>query len=93
MPRAARTVAKGFPGKLSWVAHGLVKLFGISSIHLLKSFIDTKELLDGDRIWQVGIHVTFLVSAVALAWIERLTAQSSNHKTQNTNLRPLRIVD
>jgi uncharacterized protein (TIGR00645 family) len=47
-------------------------IIGISSIHLLKTFInagayDTKVLL-----WQTVIHVAFLASAMALAYTDRL---------------------
>ena len=47
-------------------------IIGISSIHLLKTFInaaayDTKVLL-----WQTTIHVAFLISALALAYVDRL---------------------
>ena len=47
-------------------------IIGISSIHLLKTFInagayDTKVLL-----WQTVIHVAFLASAMALAFTDRL---------------------
>ena len=47
-------------------------IIGISSIHLLRTFInagayDTKVLL-----WQTVIHVAFLASAMALAYTDRL---------------------
>jgi uncharacterized protein (TIGR00645 family) len=47
-------------------------IIGISSIHLLKTFInagayDTKVLL-----WQTLIHIAFLGSAMALAFTDRL---------------------
>lgn len=40
-------------------------LIGISSIHLLKTFIDV-EKISNDRVvmWQVVIHVTFVASAI-----------------------------
>ncbi|MCC7305834.1 MAG: TIGR00645 family protein [Alphaproteobacteria bacterium] len=50
-------------------------LVGISSIHLLKTFIDIEHLTDRVVIAQVGIHMTFLVSALLMAW----TAQISQH--------------
>jgi len=50
-------------------------IIGISSIHLLKTFInagayDTKVLM-----WQTIIHVAFLLSAMALALVDRLLPQ------------------
>ena len=57
-------------------------LVGISGIHLLKSFIDiTKK--DPDNIkWQVIIHIVFLLSALALAYTEKLlyTSEGSSSK-------------
>ena len=50
-------------------------IIGISSIHLLKTFInagayDTKVLM-----WQTLIHLAFLLSAMALAFVDRLLPQ------------------
>jgi uncharacterized membrane protein YqhA len=46
-------------------------IVGISSIHLLQSFINASKI-DGDTLlWQTVIHLTFVVSAVALALIDR----------------------
>ena len=49
-----------------------LSIIGISSIHLLKTFInaanyDTKVLM-----WQTIIHVAFLASAIAIAYTDRL---------------------
>ena len=56
-------------------------LIGISSIHLLKSFINADKLPDRVLIAQVGIHVCFLLSAMALGFADRLlsNAQSKAH--------------
>jgi uncharacterized protein (TIGR00645 family) len=47
-------------------------LIGISSIHLLKTFIDVKQHTEREVMWQVIIHLAFVGSAVCLAWIERI---------------------
>jgi uncharacterized protein (TIGR00645 family) len=52
-------------------------LIGISSIHLLKTFINAEKMLDtstGNAVimWQVIIHVVFLISAVALGYTAKL---------------------
>lgn len=45
-------------------------LIGISSIHLLKTFINAPNIKDPTSIqWQVIIHLVFVVSSVALAYI------------------------
>ena len=51
-------------------------LISISSIHLLKTFIEVREpgfVVVNDAIkWQVVIHSLFLVSALVLAWTDRI---------------------
>ena len=56
-------------------------IIGISSIHLLKTFInaanyDTKVLM-----WQTIIHVTFLLSALAIAYTDKIL--NSTHKASH----------
>jgi uncharacterized protein (TIGR00645 family) len=54
-------------------------IIGISSIHLLATFIKARSM-DGETImWQILLHLTFVVSAVALAYIDRLTLPAGNH--------------
>jgi uncharacterized protein (TIGR00645 family) len=70
------------PEWLSHVNAGVLKvklataLVSISSIHLLKTFIEVKSPLvafsNNGVMWQVIIHVVFVVSAIALAWTDRL---------------------
>jgi uncharacterized protein (TIGR00645 family) len=44
----------------------------ISSIHLLKAFMNV-ELIGNDKLmWLVVIHLTFVVSALLLAYIDRV---------------------
>jgi len=47
-------------------------IIGISSIHLLKTFINAAHYDDRVIIAQVGIHITFLLSAIAIAASDRL---------------------
>jgi uncharacterized protein (TIGR00645 family) len=80
----SRLHLKGHPDQPEWLSHvnaGILKvklataLIGISSIHLLKTFINAanKDMEEKTMLWQVIIHVTFVASAIALAWIDRLT--------------------
>lgn len=66
--------------ELEWmksVNAGLLKvklsmaLIGISSIHLLKTFINMENISDRIIIWQCVIHVIFVVSALLLAKTEK----------------------
>jgi uncharacterized protein (TIGR00645 family) len=47
-------------------------IIGISSIHLLKSFINAANYDEKVLMWQTIIHITFLVSALAIALVDRL---------------------
>ncbi len=78
----SRLHLKDHPDQPEWLSHvnaGILKvklataLIGISSIHLLKTFINAGNLETKMMLWQVIIHVTFVASAIALAWIDRLT--------------------
>lgn len=69
------------PDQPEWLSHvnaGVLKvklataLIGISSIHLLKSFINAEQLADRVIIAQVVIHLSFLISALAIAWTDRV---------------------
>jgi len=69
------------PDQPEWLDHldaGAMKiklalaLIGISSIHLLRTFIDPSKLSNFTVMWQVAIHVTLLVSALTIAYTNRL---------------------
>jgi len=47
-------------------------IIGISSIHLLKTFINAQHHEDRVIIAQIAIHITFLLSAIAIAASDRL---------------------
>ncbi len=51
-------------------------LVGVSGIHLLITFINIKSYESEQVMWQVIIHVVFLISSVMLAYSEKLL----NHK-------------
>jgi uncharacterized protein (TIGR00645 family) len=70
------------PDQPEWLSHvnaGVLKvklataIIGISSIHLLKTFINAAQYDQKTMLWQTLIHLTFVVSAVAIAFTERLT--------------------
>src|SRR6188768_2917683 len=54
-------------------------IIGISSIHLLKTFINAAHHDDKVIIAQVGIHFTFLLSAMAIAASDRLMPHGPAH--------------
>jgi len=69
------------PDQPEWLSHvnaGVLKvklataLIGISSIHLLKTFINAEHVADRVIMWQVAIHLSFLISAIAIAVTDRI---------------------
>ncbi|WP_129642190.1 TIGR00645 family protein [Peristeroidobacter agariperforans] len=73
--------------KLSWLgkldANSLKlkvasSIVAISSIHLLRAFMETPTLVDKGNtlMWYVIIHLTFVVSAVMMGLLDRITAKS-----------------
>ena len=79
----SRLNLQGHPDEPEWLSHvnaGVLKvklataLIGISSIHLLKTFINAQHLPEAIIKWQVVIHLTFVVSALAMAYTDRLTS-------------------
>jgi len=53
-------------------------IIGISSIHLLKTFINAANYDEKVLLWQTVIHVTFLLSAIAIAYTDRLLTGTHN---------------
>jgi uncharacterized protein (TIGR00645 family) len=47
-------------------------IIGISSIHLLKTFINAANYTDKVLMWQTLIHIAFLLSAMAIAMADRI---------------------
>ena len=77
------------PDSPEWLSHmnantmkiklGLA-LIGISSIHLLKTFINIQKISDREILWQVVIHGMFLLSAFFLAYTSKVS-QDITHVT------------
>ena len=81
----SRLGVEGHPDEPEWLDHvnaGVLKvklsmaLISISSIHLLKTFISPDQNSTHTILWQVVIHVAFLVSAVVMALVDRLTTHT-----------------
>ena len=78
----SRMDLQNHPDQPEWLSHvnaGVLKvklataIIGISSIHLLKTFINAANYEEKVLLWQTVIHLTFVLSAVAIAWTERIT--------------------
>jgi uncharacterized protein (TIGR00645 family) len=79
----SRMGLQAHPDQPEWLSHvnaNVLKvklaaaIIGISSIHLLKSFISASSMNTHTLLWQTAIHVVFLASAVAIAFLDRLMA-------------------
>jgi uncharacterized protein (TIGR00645 family) len=79
----SRMKLEGHPDQPEWLSHvnaSVLKvklataIIGISSIHLLKTFINADNYSDRVLIAQTAIHITFLLSAMAIAFTDRLMA-------------------
>ncbi|MBI1651056.1 TIGR00645 family protein [Hyphomicrobium sulfonivorans] len=84
----SRLKLDGHPDQPEWLDHvnaSVLKIklamaiIGISSIHLLKTFIeagnlgsDGAKLTEAGVMWQTIIHIVFILSAVGIAYVDRL---------------------
>ena len=57
-----------------------LSIIGISSIHLLKTFINAGNYSDKVLIAQTAIHITFLLSALAIAYTDKLMSSTASGK-------------
>jgi uncharacterized protein (TIGR00645 family) len=86
----SRLNLQGHPDQPEWLSHvnaGVLKvklamaIIGISSIHLLRTFIESGSMGSaGGRVtqegamWQTIIHSVFILSAIGIAHVDRLSA-------------------
>ena len=84
----SRLELENHPDQPEWLPHvnaGVLKvklataIIGISSIHLLKTFINAAQYDEKVLIWQTLIHLTFVFSAVAIAFTEKITRDNEQH--------------
>ncbi len=77
----SRMNLEGHPDQPEWLSHvnaSVLKvklataIIGISSIHLLKTFINADNYSDRVLIAQTAIHITFLLSAIAIAYTDKI---------------------
>jgi uncharacterized protein (TIGR00645 family) len=77
----SRLNLEGHPDQPEWLSHvnaSVLKvklataIIGISSIHLLKTFINADNYSDKVLLWQTVIHIAFLLSALSIALTDRL---------------------
>lgn len=85
----SRLNLQGHPDEPEWLSHvnaGVLKIklamaiIGISSIHLLRTFIEAGGLTSGKTaytetgvMWQTIIHTVFILSAIGIAYVDRVS--------------------
>ena len=88
----SRMRLEGHPDQPEWLSHvnaSVLKvklataIIGISSIHLLKTFINAAAYDEKTLLWQTAIHITFLLSALAVAATDRLMPQPRAHAARH----------
>jgi len=76
------------PDQPEWLSHvnaNVLKvklamaIIGISSIHLLRTFIEAEQHSEKALLWQTMIHLAFIASAIALAFIDRMSQPQLGH--------------
>jgi uncharacterized protein (TIGR00645 family) len=91
----SRLGLEGHPDQPEWLSHvnaSVLKIklamaiIGISSIHLLRTFIEAGNLGSGRTtytesavLWQTIIHVVFICSAIGISFVDRLSQPPNGH--------------
>jgi uncharacterized protein (TIGR00645 family) len=95
----SRLRLQGHPDQPEWLSHvnaSVLKIklamaiIGISSIHLLRTFIEAGNLgsakatyTEAGIMWQVIIHLTFIISALGIAAVDRMGQDSGHGRHRN----------
>lgn len=91
----SRLQLQGHPDQPEWLDHvnaSVLKIklamaiIGISSIHLLKTFIEAGNIgtpvakyTEAGVLWQTIIHGMFILSAVGIAYVDKLSTEAAAH--------------
>ena len=84
----SRMHLEGHPDQPEWLSHvnaSVLKtklamaIIGISSIHLLKTFINASSYDEKTLMFQTIIHFAFLLSAMAIAYTDRIVMNTHKH--------------
>ncbi len=83
----SRIDPSGHPDWPEWMTHidfsglkqkVLASIVAISAVQVLKAFMNLDATLNTERLaWLVGIHVVFVISALLLAWSDRISEHRS----------------
>ncbi|MCX8501952.1 MAG: TIGR00645 family protein [Alphaproteobacteria bacterium] len=62
----------------------MASIVAISAIHVLEAFMDLDRWGTEKLAWLVGIHMVFIVSALLMAWMEKIN-HADGHANNQTN--------
>ncbi len=88
----SRMDLRDHPDQPEWLSHVnasvlkvklAMSIIGISSIHLLKTFINAENYTDKVLIAQTAIHITFLLSAIAIAYTDKIMMSAASNGKQH----------
>lgn len=88
----SRLGLNGHPDQPEWLSHVnatvlkvklAMAIIGISSIHLLKTFINAKAYEPKELIAQTVIHIVFLFSALAIAYCDQLMTRTQQNAAKH----------
>ncbi|MCI7480257.1 TIGR00645 family protein [[Pasteurella] aerogenes] len=78
---------EGHPDEPEWLSHvnaSVLKvklsmsIISISSIHLLQTFVNASNMPEKTMMWQLFLHLGFLISAVAMAYTDKILYGTSH---------------
>ncbi|MDY4280683.1 MAG: TIGR00645 family protein [[Pasteurella] mairii] len=78
---------EGHPDEPEWLSHvnaSVLKvklsmsIISISSIHLLQTFVNAANMPEKTMMWQLFLHLGFLISAVAMAYTDKILYGTSH---------------
>ena len=90
----SRMDLRNHPDQPEWLSHvnaSVLKvklstaIIGISSIHLLRTFINAQAYDEKTLMYQTVIHITFLLSAMAIAAVDRILPTPLHLRDTNGN--------
>ena len=79
---------KNHPDQPEWMSHVnatvlkvklSMSIISISSIHLLQTFVNASKIPEKTIMWEVIIHFAFLISAIVMAYTDKIL-YSTSHK-------------
>ena len=77
---------KNHPDQPEWMSHVnatvlkvklSMSIISISSIHLLQTFVNASKIPEKTIMWEVIIHFSFLISAIAMAYTDKILYSTS----------------